>query len=155
MSFFFSSARKRTAQNEVALVKREQAAQREELSRMQEEAKLWAQEQYRLAAEQMRLAEEQEKQAAQLAKHEEQIAKLQYSVAKCQFDIDFLNERIANLDAMRDNLMRKQSACALGSDEWDKYQKKVLVLDNQIHAAEAKLGKSQFDMTLAKSKLSA
>lgn len=122
---------------------------------MARDAKEREREQKELAREQERMAKEQERQAKELAKHEEQLAKLEFTVSKAQFDIDYLNERVANLDAMRDNLMMKQSACTPMSSEWEKYQKKILVLDNQIHSAESRMEKAQFDMERAKAKMSA
>ncbi len=56
---------------------------------------------------------------------------------------------------MRDNLMAQQCACTPTSKDWDKLQRKILTLDNQIHSAESRLGKAQFNMAQAKAKMMA
>lgn len=126
---------------EIARIRAEQIKQRERMRLYAEEQKV--------------LSKEQERQAKELAKHEEQIAKLEFTVSKAQFDIDYLSERVANLDAMRDNLMAQQCACTPTSNEWDKLQRKILTLDNQIHSAESRLSRAQFSMAQAKAKMMA
>lgn len=155
LSSLSANAKEKRRQEEMARIKRRQNAQREALKRFEAEAQERVREQRALVVEQERLAKEQERQAKELAKHEEQIAKLEFTVSKAQFDIDYLNERVANLDAMRDNLMAQQTACTPMSKEWDKFQRKILALDNQIHSAESRMGKAQFDMAQAKAKMSA
>lgn len=141
------SKEKRRAK-ELARIKAEQIKQHKMMLQCAEEQKV-------LSKEQERQAKEQERQAKELAKHEEQIAKLEFTVSKAQFDIDYLSERVANLDAMRDNLMAQQCACTPTSKGWDKLQRKILTLDNQIHSAESRLGKAQFSMAQAKAKMMA
>jgi predicted nucleic acid-binding Zn-ribbon protein len=155
LSSLSANAKEKRRQEEIERIKRRQAEQRAAIKRMEADAKAWAREQRMMAVEQARQAREQERQAQQLAKHEEQIAKLEYKMGKAQFDFDFLSERVANLDAMRDNLMAQQTACTPMSKEWDKFQRKILALDNQIHSAESRMGKAQFDMAQAKAKMSA
>lgn len=129
-----------------------QKAETQALLRRQHEVE---REQARQRAEQERLAKEQERQAAQLAKHEEQIAKLTFRMERAEQDIEFLDERLRNLTAKRDNYMAQQSACAPNSADWDKWQTKIISLDSQINSAESRLAKAKFTHEQAKAKLSA
>lgn len=127
-------------------------AERKALLRKQRELE---REQLRQKQEQARLAKEQERQAAQLAKHEEEIAKLRFRVEQAEANIDFYDERLRNLMARRDNYMAHQAACGSMSAEWDKWQSKIIVLDNQIHTTETKLNGAKFSKEQAENKLSA
>ncbi len=155
LSSLSADAKEKRRQEEVERIKRRQAEQRVAIKRMEADAKAWAREQRMMAVEQARQAREQERQAQQLAKHEEAIAKLGYCMSKAQSDIDYLHDRLENLYAMQDNYKAKQTACTPMSKEWEKYQSKIMTLDNQIHSAESRMGKAQFDMEQAKSKMSA
>ena len=151
------------AERERERLRREQAARSAELARMtaewkqrQAEAKIETQrlialerEQMRQAKEQEKLAKEQEKQAAQLAKHEKRLADLEYRVSQAESDIEFLNDRIAQLDAQRDYLLLQQSGTIPGGKEHTKYQAKIISIDNQIHTAENKLNKAQHIKAMA------
>ncbi len=102
-----------------------------------------------LEREQLRLAKEQEKQAAQLAKHEKRLADLEYRVSQAESDIEFLKDRIAQLDAQRDYLLLQQSGTVPGGKEHTKYQSKIISIENQIHTAESKLSKAQHTKAMA------
>ena len=100
-----------------------------------------------------KLAKEQEKQAAQLAKHEKRIADLEFRMEQAEGDIEFLNERIANLDAQRDYLLLLQSATVVGGKEHTKYQSKIISIENQIHTAENKLNKAKHIKAMAEKEI--
>lgn len=108
-----------------------------------------------LAREQMRLAKEQEKQAEQLAKHEKRLADLEFRMSQAESDIEFLNDRIAQLDSQRDLLMLQQSGTVPGGKEHTKYQTKITRIENQIHTAENKLSKAQHIKAMVQRELSA
>lgn len=151
------------AERERERLRREQAARSAELARMTAEwkqrqaeakaetARLIAleREQMRQAREQEKLAKEQEKQAAQLAKHEKRLADLEYRVSQAESDIEFLNDRIAQLDAQRDYLLLQQSGTVPGGKEHTKYQTKIISIENQIHTAENKLSKARHTKAMA------
>jgi hypothetical protein len=144
------------AERERERLRREQAARSAELARMtaewkqrQAEAKIETARLIAVEREQMRLAKEQEKQAAQLAKHEKRLADLEYRVSQAESDIEFLNDRIAQLDAQRDYLLLQQSGTIPGGKEHTKYQAKIISIDNQIHTAENKLNKAQHIKAMA------
>lgn len=102
-----------------------------------------------------KLAKEQERQAQQLAKHEKRIADLEYRVSQAESDIEFLNGRIAQLDAQRDYLLLQQSGTVPGGKEHTKFQAKIVSIENQIHTAENKLSKAQHIKEMAAKELSA
>lgn len=142
------SARKREAIREakrieamkrLAIVEREQARQQREQDRQRRE--------------QDRQRKEQERQAAQLAKHEAEIEKLKFSVDRYTADIDYLQQRIADLDARTDYFQALQSACNPGSSEWDKYQQKIIVLRGQANTAESRLATARWKKEQAEKKL--
>lgn len=144
------------AERERERLRREQAARSAELARMtaewkqrQAEAKAETARLIAVEREQMRQAREQEKLAAQLAKHEKRLADLEYRVSQAESDIEFLNDRIAQLDAQRDYLLLQQSGTIPGGKEHTKYQTKIISIDNQIHTAENKLNKAQHIKAMA------
>jgi hypothetical protein len=150
------AAKETARQKEIERQRREQAARSAELQRMtaewkqrQAEAKIETARLIAVEREQMRLAKEQEKQAAQLAKHEKRLADLEYRVSQAESDIEFLNDRIAQLDAQRDYLLLQQSGTIPGGKEHTKYQAKIISIDNQIHTAENKLNKAQHIKAMA------
>ena len=143
-------------QRELEKQRREAAQRSAELARMtaewkqrQAEAKLETARLIALEREQMRQAKEQERQAAQLEKHEKRLADLEYRVSQAESDIEFLNDRIAQLDAQRDYLLLQQSGTIPGGKEHTKYQAKIISIENQIHTAENKLNKAQHIKAMA------
>lgn len=150
ISLFCSTSKDREKRRkaEMSRITREQIEQRRLLvEQTRREAKM--------RQEQERIAKEQERQAVILAKHEEQIAKLTFRMERAEHDIDALTERLQNLCAKRDNYMAQQAACTPMSKDWDKWQTKIISLDNQIHSAEARLAKAEFIREQAQQKLSA
>ena len=123
----------------IAQVKAEQARQREELKRQREESK--------------RQARQLDKHEAWLKKHDAEIEALQFKVGKAESDIVRLKEKINELYALLDIEENKLSACANGSNEQVKHQKKVITYRDQIHTAEQRLNKAQFEKDCAERKL--
>ena len=120
-----------------------------EWKQRQAEAKLETARLIAVEREQMRQAKEQERQAAQLEKHEKRLADLEYRVSQAESDIEFLNDRIAQLDAQRDYLLLQQSGTVPGGKEHTKYQTKIISIENQIHTAENKLSKARHTKAMA------
>ena len=105
--------------------------------------------------EQERQAREQQKQAAQLERHERRLDDLRQRMKQAETDIDFLTERIGNLDAQRDSVLLRQSTLVPGSKEFEKCQAKIISLDSQIHATETRLNKAQHIKQTAQKELTA
>lgn len=141
--------------SEIRKRKLEQKQMAQELAQQKRDAESYVRRQIALEREQMKLAKEQAKQAEQIAKHDKRIADLEFRMSQAESDIQFQNERIAQLDAQRDYLLLQQSGTVPGGKEHTKLQNKIMVLDNQIHAAEARLAKAQHTRDMAGRELSA
>jgi len=154
------------AERERQRIREEQAAQREEMRLMRERAKAETRRQIeaekaRLAwqkrqdainrqaqAERERLRKEQERQAAEMEK-------MRHVLAQATADIDFLQDRTADLYAQLDYQLLLQAGTVPGSKQFEKYQSKIVTLKNQIHTAENKLSRAQYQQAQAQQKLSA
>ena len=154
-----SSEAKKQAKR-MAKIKAEQTRQREELRQQREEAKEWARQQVEMQREQIRLAKEQERQAKELEKHEAWLVKhdaeieaLQFKMSKAESDIEHWKEQIGNLYALLDIAQAEMNSALVGGKIQMKYQKQVISLNNQIHAAEQRLNKAQFDRDCAERKM--
>lgn len=168
------------AERERERIREEQAAQREEMRLMRERAKAetrrqieqekariaWQKrqdainrqaqaERERLRKEQERQAKEQERQAKTIADHEERIAKAEQTIAQATADIDFLRDRIAQLDTLLDLEKLEQAGAIPGSKTDIKCQKRIMTLENQIHTAETRMSKAQYARQNAERKLTA
>ena len=112
-----------------------------------------AREREALRKEQERQAKEQARQAAEIAKHEAELDRMRHVLAQATADIDFLQERSAELYAQLDNVLLLQAGTVPGSSAHTKYQSKIVTLHNQIHAAETKLSRAQYQREQAQRKL--
>lgn len=168
--------RERERKEELERVRRAQAAQKIEQTRMRYEFKaeqnrareqerkqaamrraqaIMAKEQERQRKEQERLAKEQEKQAAQIAKHEEEITKLGLRVATAESEIAFNREQRERLFPLLEAAELNRDACTKGSNEWQKHQRKVIALENQIHVVQKRIDKALMDRDFCNKKISA
>ena len=160
-------AKERARQAEIARVRAAQERQRAEQARMREEWKRaqaaerervrqmveLEREQARQAKEQEWLAKEQEKQAAQLAKHEEMIRKLEMRMASAESELAFNREQRERLFKLLDIEERERDAAIEGSATWQKHQRKVISLENQIHRVQKSIDKAHMDKSYCEKKL--
>ena len=112
-----------------------------------------AREREALRKEQERQAKEQARQAAEIAKHEAELDRMRHVLAQATADIDFLQDRTADLYAQLDYQLLLQAGTVPGSKQFEKYQSKIVTLKNQIHTAENKLSKAQWNRDTAQRKL--
>ena len=147
-----SSEAKKQAKRE-ANRKREQAQIKAELREQREEAREWARQQVEMQREQIRLAREVEKHEAWLVKHDAEIEALQFKMSKAESDIEHWKEQIGNLYALLDIAQAEMESALVGGKIQTKYQKQVISLNNQIHTAEQRLNKAQFDRDCAERKM--
>ena len=152
-------------------IREEQAAQREEMRLMRERAKAETrrqieQEKARIAwqkrqdainrqaqAERERLRKEQERQAKEQERQAAEMERMKHVLAQATADIDFLQDRTADLYAQLDYQLLLQAGTVPGSKQFEKYQSKIVTLKNQIHTAENKLSKAQWNRDTAQRKL--
>ena len=124
--------------------------EREELRKEQERQ---AREQERQAREQERQAKEQARQAAQLERHEEMLMKLDHRLASAESEIAFNREQIERLFKLQEFEVSARDACSYGSADWQKHEKKVISLENQIHTIQKRIDKAKADKRYCESKL--
>lgn len=163
------SANRKEQERERREEQRQAEAQRmrEEWRRTQAEARLAIQrqeamyreqerqrkEQERQAKEQVRLAKEQERQAAQLERHEEMLMKLDHRLASAESEIAFNREQIERIFKLQEFEISARDACSYGSADWQKHEKKVISLENQIHTIQKRIDKAKADKRFCESKL--
>ena len=152
-SALIRSADKKAQAKRNARIVAEQKRQRDELRQQREDAREWARQQVEIQREQMRQAKELERHEAWLIKHDEEIEKLQFRMSKAESDIEHWKEQIGNLYALLDVAQNELEQCIVGGKNQTKYQKQVITLNNQIHAAEQRLAKAQFDRDCAERKM--
>ena len=104
-------------------------------------------------AERERLRKEQERQAKEQERQAAEMEKMRHVLAQATADIDFLQERSAELYAQLDYQLLLQAGTVPGSKQFEKYQSKIVTLKNQIHTAENKLSKAQWNRDTAQRKL--
>ena len=152
-------------------IREEQAAQRREIAEMRERAKAETRrqieaEKQRLAwqrrqdainrqaqAERERLRKEQERQAKEQERQAAEMEKMRHVLAQATADIDFLQDRTADLYAQLDYQLLLQAGTVPGSKQFEKYQSKIVTLKNQIHTAENKMLKAEWNRDTAQRKL--
>ena len=133
----------------------EAAEMRAEFKRQQTESKRIVAEQIRQAKEQERLAKEQEKQATILAKHEEQLTKLRMRLTTAENEIAFNREQQERIWKLLEFERLECDASTLGSTTWQKHQRKVISLENQLHTVQKRKDKATMERDFCKQKLSA
>ncbi len=140
------------AEQERRRIQEEQARQREALRRQQELAREQQRRQIELEKEQIRLrreqdrqAQEQERQRKEQVKQAEQLAALEHRVTLAESDIAADNERVAGLYALMDLAAARQAQAVPGSKEDEVEQRKIISLQRQIHAAEKRIAKAEYD----------
>ena len=135
-----------------ANIRRQQVIEREQARQAQEQARQ-AKEQAKIVKEQERQAKEQAKQAAILEKHEAEIRKAEYTFRQMKRKWEFLENRLAQQEAMMDSYLKRQESMEQGTKEFDALQKQIIVLDNQIYQTKEKFNKACFAAREAKRKL--
>ena len=154
-------ARRREAEQQ-ARINAEIQREREERIRIVEEQRRIATEQMEhakalveLAREQRLQAAEQEKQRVLLAKHEKRISELEFKMDKAIKDEEHWKEQVGNLYALLDMAENELQQAIIGGKNQMKYQKQIITLNNQIHAAEARYDKAKQDKAMLKRELEA
>ena len=112
-------------------------------------------EQIRQAREQEKLEKEQQRQAEILRRHEERLMKLEQRMATAESEIAFNREQRERLFSLLDIEERERDAAIEGSATWQKHQKKVISLENQIHTVQKRIDKAQADKAFCEKQMSA
>lgn len=130
--YLMKTAERRTEEKRKA----ERDRLREEFRRQQAESK-------QIVAEQIRQAKELAKHEEWLKKHDAEIAKLEQRIGLAENDIAFYREQRERLFKLLDIAEKEQSSFTPDCDTWQKYQRKIITLNNQIYSAQKKIDKAQ------------
>jgi len=103
--------------------------------------------------ERIRLAKEVAKHDAMLKKHEEEIAKLKFRMDQACEDIGFLRDKITRLNKIAAYEEEERDKATPQSAEYQKHERKVLALENQIRTANRQLEKAYNTRAEAERKL--
>ena len=96
---------------------------------------------------------EREQMQKQLADHEERLMKLEHQMALNESEIAFNREQRNRLFALLDIEERERDASIEGSSTWQKHQRKVISLENQIHAVQKRIDKAKMSKQVCKKKM--
>lgn len=131
----------------------EQRRQRLEQEQLIKEQERQRKEQERLLREQEKQEREQRRQAEQLAKHERRIADLEFRMTQAETDILHWSETVNSLYALLDVELSTQAGAMPGSKTDVRCQKRIITLNNQIHAAEARVNRARHIKQMASMEL--
>ena len=157
LSAIIRNTKQRAAEKELERIKAEQQRQNLEQQRQREQErayKAWKTEQDRINREHekraaahekelARQAAEQEKQAKAIAKHEKQITAAHQRIATAENEIAYNREQRERLFKLLERAELERDAAIEGSGTWEKYQRKVIALNNQIHAVQNRIDKNK------------
>lgn len=137
--------RQREAQARLLREQRAQAqAQREETARL-------------IALEKARQAQDawNAKQEAINRKNEERLFKLEQRMASAESELAFNREQRDRLFKLLDIEERERDGAIPESATWQKHQRKVISLENQIHTVQKRIDKAQADRIFCEKQMSA
>ena len=96
---------------------------------------------------------EREQMQKQLNDHETRLMKLEHQMALNESEIAFSREQRERLFALLDIEERERDAAIEGSSTWQKHHRKVISLENQIHAVQKRIDKAQMSNQVCKKKM--
>lgn len=138
--------------NKQARLAKEQMRQREAQARLLREQRAYAQAQREetarlIALEKARQAQDawNAKQEAINRKNEERLFKLEQRMASAESELAFNREQRDRLFKLLDIEERERDGAIPESATWQKHQRKVISLENQIHTVQKRIDKAQAD----------
>lgn len=96
---------------------------------------------------------EQRRQAEIIARHDAAISELQHKVEQIEKNLNFIDDRIAKLDALLDFTLQQQEGTVEGGKEWMKLQRSIMATEKQIHTEEQRRDKLMWDRKTARAKM--
>lgn len=140
----------------------EQKRQREAQARLLREQRAYAQAQREETARLIALEKARQAQDAWNAKqeeinrkHEERIFKLEQRMASAESELAFNREQRDRLFKLLDIEERERDGAIPESATWQKHQRKVISLENQIHTVQKRIDKAQADRLFCEKQMSA
>ena len=138
--------------NKQARLAKEQQRQREAQARLLREQRAYTQAQREetarlIALEKARQAQDawNAKQEAINRKNEERLFKLEQRMASAESELAFNREQRDRLFKLLDIEERERDGAIPESATWQKHQRKVISLENQIHTVQKRIDKAQAD----------
>ena len=148
--------------NKQARLAKEQMRQREAQARLLREQRAQAQAQREetarlIALEKARQAQDawNAKQEAINRKNEERLFKLEQRMASAESELAFNREQRDRLFKLLDIEERERDGAIPESATWQKHQRKVISLENQIHTVQKRIDKAQADRLFCEKQMSA
>ena len=148
--------------NKQARLAKEQMRQREAQARLLREQRAYAQAQREetarlIALEKARQEQDawNEKQEAINRKNEERFFKLEQRMASAESELAFNREQRDRLFKLLDIEERERDGAIPDSATWQKHQRKVISLENQIHTVQKRIDKAQADRLFCEKQMSA
>ena len=148
--------------NKQARLAKEQMRQREAQARLLREQRAYAQTQREetarlIALEKARQAQDawNAKQEAINRKNEERLFKLEQRMASAESELAFNREQRDRLFKLLDIEERERDGAIPESATWQKHQRKVISLENQIHTVQKRIDKAQADRLFCEKQMSA
>lgn len=148
--------------NRQARLAKEQMRQREAQARLLREQRAYAQAQREetarlIALEKARQAQDawNAKQEAINRKNEERLFKLEQRMASAESELAFNREQRDRLFKLLDIEERERDGAIPESATWQKHQRKVISLENQIHTVQKRIDKAQADRLFCEKQMSA
>ena len=145
-----------------ARLAKEQMRQREAQARLLREQRAYAQAQREetarlIALEKARQAQDawNAKQEAINRKNEERLFKLEQRMASAESELAFNREQRDRLFKLLDVEERERDGAIPESATWQKHQRKVISLENQIHTVQKRIDKAQADRLFCEKQMSA
>ena len=145
-----------------ARLAKEQNRQREAQARLLREQRAYAQAQREetarlIALEKARQAQDawNAKQEAINRKNEERLFKLEQRMASAESELAFNREQRDRLFKLLDIEERERDGAIPESATWQKHQRKVISLENQIHTVQKRIDKAQADRLFCEKQMSA
>ena len=136
-----------------AEIEAEQRKRRQQQLEEQRRIKELARAQEKEIRERIRLTKEVEKHEAWLKKHDDEIAKLQFRLDQACEDIGFLRDKITRLNKLAAFEENERDKSTPTSAEYQKHERKVLAIENQIRTAHRQLEKAYNTRSEAERKL--
>lgn len=148
--------------NKQARLAKEQMRQREAQARLLREQRAQAQAQREEAARLIALEKARQaqdawnaKQEAINRKNEERLFKLEQRMASAESELAFNREQRDRLFKLLDIEERERDGAIPESATWQKHQRKVISLENQIHTVQKRIDKAQADRLFCEKQMSA
>ena len=145
-----------------ARLAKEQKRQREAQARLLREQRAYAQAQREetarlISLEKARQAQDawNAKQEAINRKNEERLFKLEQRMASAESELAFNREQRDRLFKLLDIEERERDGAIPESATWQKHQRKVISLENQIHTVQKRIDKAQADRLFCEKQMSA